>query len=415
MEKIKNEKGFILILALITMLAMTLIGLSVVYNMNTDLHLSRNEREAKIAFQLAEAGVREAVARLHIASTNSRYIGEKSTDANYRTISWNSGNSLGRNFSSDNSIVGTLGTNQSYSVTIRYLDETNPEGFCDGNEVGSNISSGVASPPTSCSKTTAEVVMYGQDFNLDPSVTSIRYGQLPVYRIISTGTSNGTTRTIEAYLGGSNLNTDTEKAINTNACIDVAGGSNTITGDVVQGPGCGCDPQLNATCVTNKTASTDMNTFLGDTLANIKTYSDEVHKCTTATCNGAGDDIPASGALDNIVTAWEGAGPYESVLLYIENAGGKEVSISGNFTGEGILIVTGDLKISGSFHWEGLIYVLGTLTVSGGGSDLNVTGGVMANNTVAVNGGITINYDLEELLEQARQTSTSATMVWKRL
>lgn len=424
-DRVKNEKGFILVLALVTMLAMTLIGLSVVMNMTTDMQLSRNEREAKIAFQLAESGLREASARLHMVSTNAKYIGEKTaSNATYnatqdaggppnRSTAWNSGGY--KDFTSSSAVIGTLDPNKSYSVTIKYLDETNPEGFCDSNNVPNNDSTNATVPPASCQNSPAEVVMYGQDFNLNSSVTYIKYGMLPVYKVTSTGVSNGTSRTVVAYLGESNLNTDTDHAINTNSCISVNGGSNAITGSVVQGPGCACDPMLSGGCSPDKTATTDMNTYLGDTLANIATYADEVHSCTTATCNGAGDDIPSSGKLDNVVTNWGDFAGHEGTLLYINNTGGKQVEISpaaGTVDGEGILIVTGDLKISGDVTWNGLIYVLGTLTLSG---SLNVEGGVMTNNTVTLNGSVTVKYDLEELQEVSRQTSTSATMVWKRL
>lgn len=412
-DRFKEDKGFILILALVTMLAMTLIGISLVMNMTTDMQLSRNEREAKRAFQLAEAGIREASARLHLSSTKAQYIGEKKTDANYRTTSWNLNNALGRDFSSNAAVIGALSPNQSYSVTVRYLDETNPEGFCDSNNVSNNNSGNSTVPPAACANTPAEVVMYGQDFNLTSAVTQIKYGQLPTYRIVSTGTSNGTSRTIEAYLGESNLNTETDKAINSNSCIAVNGGSNTVTGSVVQGPGCACDPMLSGGCSANKPATTDMNTYLGDTLANIMTYSDQVHSCTNANCTAPGNDIPASGQLDGVVTNWGSIGTNEGALIFINNSGGKQVDITGGVPdGEGILIVTGDLKISGNVKWEGLIYVMGTLTISG---TINVKGGIMANNTVTLNGAVTVKYDQEELQEMARQTSTSATMVWKRL
>ncbi len=412
-DGIKEEKGFILILALVTMLAMTLIGLSIVMNMTTDTQLARNDREAKLAFQLAEAGIREASARLHLSSAKAQYIGEKKTDAGYRTTGWNANNSLGRDFSYSAAAIGALGANQNYTVTVRYLTESNPEGFCDSNAVGDNIGVVSAVPPTTLNCNPAEIVMYGQDFNLDASVTQIKYGQLPTYRLVSTGTSNGTSRTIEVYLGESNLNVDTQYAINTNSCITVAGGSNTITGSVQQGPGCACDASLSGGCSPNKAATVDMTTYLGDSFANIATYSDEVHSCTNANCSAPGNDIPTSGQLDGVVTNWGSVAGQEGTLLYIDNSGGKEVSITGIVDGEGILIVTGNLKISGNVKWEGLIYVMGTLTISG---SVNVhEGGVMANQTVSLNGAVTVNYDQEELLEMARQTSTSATMLWKRL
>src|SRR3990170_3291503 len=133
-----NEKGFVLILALVTMVAMTVIGVSLVMNMNVDMHLSRNEREAKQAFQLADAGIQEAIARLHLSTSNASYVGELTADANYRAAGWNAGNSLAKNFGVNVGGNRNSVDNLNYAVSITYLDETNPEGFCDSNEVSPN-------------------------------------------------------------------------------------------------------------------------------------------------------------------------------------------------------------------------------------------------------------------------------------
>lgn len=420
---LKNEAGFVLILALVTMVAMTLIGLSLVMNITTDMQLSRNERESKLAFQLAEAGINEAVARLHLTNTSASYIGEFPADAGYRTSAWNANNALGRNFGYNVGGNRNSADNLNYTVSIRYLDESNTEGFCDSNDVSPNTSANSTVPPAACVKNAPEVVMYGQDFNINATVTQIQRGILPVYRLISTGTSNTTTRTIEAFVGASSLNTNTGWGINTNGCINIAGGATNV-GIVEQGAGCACDPKLPpGSCAANKTATDNMQTYLGLQLASVIDMADEKHRCQSATCSAAGDDIPSSGKIDGVVSDWgvlAGQPNTHATMIYINNADAgyvnyNEVSISGNFTGRGILIVTGNLKLTGTLTYEGLIYVFGTLTISGGGSALNVTGGVMANNTVSVNGNVTVNYDLATLQDVARQNSSSATLIWKRL
>lgn len=425
-ENLRDDKGFILILALVTMLAMTLIGLSIVMNMTTDTQLARNDREAKLAFQLAEAGIKESIARLHLTRGNAKYIGEKTSDSGSggppnRTTAWNAGNSLGRDFSYSAATIGTLGANQNYTVTIRYLTESNQENFCDSNNnLSPNTSGNAATYPTAytCDKATPEIVMYGRDFGLPDTVTKISYGKLPVYSVVSTGTSNGTTRQIEAYVGASTLNTDTEAGINTNACIDVAGGAAVVNGGVREGgTGCAastCDDGLGG-CVVK--ATDDMTTYLGEDLAAIIDMADERHSCKNATCSAPGDDIPASGAIEGVIIDWglPAADPNtHASLIYIDNSGGKDVSLSGDFTGRGILIVSGDLTLSGNLVYEGLVYVLGTLTISGGGGELNVLGGVMANNMVTLNGGITANYDKETLDDVGRQSGSAGIILWKR-
>ena len=241
-----NDKGFILILALVTMVSMTIIGISLVMNMTTDMQLSRNERDAKTAFQLAEAGINEAIARVRLPLNNANYIGELTTDGStYRTANWNLptnalSKDIGAGYGGARESMDSLG----YEVEISYLTEDNTEGYCDTNEpaAGTNTNLNAFSPASggSCSKTSYEVVMFGQDFNIDASVSNIAYGILPVYKISSTGTANSTTREIEAFVGASSLYTDTDGALNTNSCLEIAGGSATITGGVQEaGVGCG--------------------------------------------------------------------------------------------------------------------------------------------------------------------------------
>lgn len=414
-ETIKDNKGFILILALVTMLAMTVIGLSVVMNMTTDMQLSRNEREAKKAFQLAEAGINEAISRLHIATTQEEYIGEKTTDPGYRAATWNSDGSKDFGFG-----VGGFrnsADNLDYSVTIRYLDETNSEGFCDSNDAVANTSGNASTYPSAwtCVNTNPELVMYGRDFKLTDTLTNISYGKLPIYKITSVGTSNSTTRTIIAYVGASNLNTDTDAAINTNSCVNVNGGSAVITGGVKEAGDGGCTTNNDGLGAVVK-ANDNMTTYLGEDISEVIGFADETHKCKNLTCSAAGDDMPSSGKIDGVVADWgDAAFNTYSTMIYIDNSGGKEAEISGNFSGRGILVVTGDLKLSGTLTYEGLIYVFGNLTISGGGSTLNVTGGIMANSTVNTNGGITVSYDQSTLLDVAKENSTSSFVLWKRL
>ncbi|MBI2412206.1 MAG: hypothetical protein HYV24_03245 [Deltaproteobacteria bacterium] len=413
-----NEKGFVLILALVTMIAMTVIGLSAVMNMTTDLQLSRNERDSKIAFQLAEAGINEMISRLHLPSTNAKYTGEKSTDgAAYRSTTWNSDNSddIGYGYGAGRASAETL----NYTVQINYLDDGNTENLCDSNDVGSNDSGNASKVPDTaswnCPHGATEIVMFGNDFKIPETVTFIDYGKQPVYKMESTGTYGTTQKTIIAYVGASNLNTDTNAAINTNGCVNISGGASaTITGGVLEYGSGGCTTCNDGMGGCAAKGSEDvMNTYLGDNISEIINFADEKHKCKNGTCSAAGDDIPASGKIDDVVLDWgDYANDTYSRMIYIDNSGGKEVDISGTFQGRGILIVTGDLSLSGNLDFEGLVYVFGTLTLSG---SLTVTGGIMADTTVAVHGSVTSTYDQATLDAVSKENSSSTVILWKRL
>ncbi|MBE7415707.1 MAG: hypothetical protein HS130_10950 [Deltaproteobacteria bacterium] len=70
----KDERGFILVLALVTMLAMTIIGLSVIMNMTTDMQLpvTSGRRDGVPAPPRPARGHVE----FRLASGNARHIGE---------------------------------------------------------------------------------------------------------------------------------------------------------------------------------------------------------------------------------------------------------------------------------------------------------------------------------------------------
>jgi hypothetical protein len=407
----KSEKGFALVLALVFMLAMTIIGVSVITNMSTEMHIAGNERDAKLAFQVSESGLQEAFGRIHLTKTSALYVGEIDTDAGYRTSAWT------KSFTSSEA-----GLN--YTVTLEYLleddvlvDESHP--FYDSNTVANTLLN-TTIPPSPGVKN-GEIVYFGQDFNIDATTTSLTIGQFPVYKITSVGSVGGsnTTRTIVAYVGSSNLDLDTGYAIDTNSCMTINGGSFEIDGLTNQDAACGtCETLLDSTpgegCVA-KAADDDLDTYLGLPLSEVKSMSDEVHYCLGApNCSDVNDDIPNSGQLDAIVQDWgDFAGDTYGSYIYIDNPG-NEVVLTGDFEGRGLLVVNGDLRINGGFDYEGLVYVYGTLTLGGGGNSVNITGGLVADDTVTFNGTIDVDYDKETLEDVSRQNKSQALLLWKR-
>ncbi|MBI5886304.1 MAG: pilus assembly PilX N-terminal domain-containing protein [Deltaproteobacteria bacterium] len=413
---VASDKGFILILALVSMLAMTIIGISLVMNMSTDMQLARNERDGKQAFQLAEAGVNEAIARLRLPVAHARYDGEPeaatiaaaaTNPKGYRTTAlWPAGSAF-------NSATSADGLD--YAVTVNYLTEQDP--FCDDNAGNTNVN-GIPAGALNCNN---EVVMFGQDFNIcfndiaACTKPSARRGVYPVYRITSTGTVNTTDRTVEVLVGASNLNMDTNGAINTNTCVN-AGGSTTIVGGVQEAGACGaCDAGID---VCNAKAADTMDTFLsGDPLSSLASSADWKIDCNAINaCNADIGAVPDS--------MWgDCAGDSASSLLYIDthmDTFSPTISATDlpGGCGRGILIINGNITLSGNMTWEGLIYVMGTLTLNGGGgSGINVTGGIMANNTVTLNGNIRATYDLKTLEDVGRQAGSAAKtyISWRRL
>jgi PilX N-terminal len=62
--------------------------------------------------------------------------------------------------------------------------------------------------------------------------------------------------------------------------------------------------------------------------------------------------------------------------------GVKEVSLSGDVRGHGLLLINGNVNIAGGFNWYGVIIASGGVKFSGeGGKSKNITGGVLAGET----------------------------------
>ena len=87
---------------------------------------------------------------------------------------------------------------------------------------------------------------------------------------------------------------------------------------------------------------------------------------------------------------------------------GNSLDLNAGSSGNGILIVDGDLTIHGGFQWYGLILVKGIVDFTGGGSSENVWGAILNGTSVtqndALGGSSTIAYD-KCALDNTRTTS----------
>jgi len=86
-----------------------------------------------------------------------------------------------------------------------------------------------------------------------------------------------------------------------------------------------------------------------------------------------------------------------------------------NGTGYGLLSVDGDLLLGGGFNWYGVILVNGTLTLNGGGGPnaINIYGAVLAHETIGINGNVDIIYDSCEVANALLSTGLPV-VSWKQ-
>ncbi len=161
------------------------------------------------------------------------------------------------------------------------------------------------------------------------------------------------------------------------------------TGDIIiQGQAYTIEPE------GSKKTYSELNFFelFGATKAEIKNNADYLYDETD---NFTGDGVEVTG------------------LTWVEVSAGEQLTIAGNFEGEGVLIVNGDCRITGTESFEGVIYVIGELQVSGTAS---VTGSVLAESGLdidtTISGNISLTHD-QDVIRNA--LSDSLTFIGKTI
>lgn len=83
-----------------------------------------------------------------------------------------------------------------------------------------------------------------------------------------------------------------------------------------------------------------------------------------------------------------------------------------NLTGWGILVVDGDFDCAGNLDWHGLIIVGGDIVLSGGGSKIIYGSVVAMGEAVAINGSVDIQYDCDVLADLQKDHSKYSMTSW---
>ena len=86
-------------------------------------------------------------------------------------------------------------------------------------------------------------------------------------------------------------------------------------------------------------------------------------------------------------------------ITWVDVASGNTLTISGNLSGSGILVVNGNVHISGTVDFNGIIYVIGALTMTG---TVETNGSVIAESSATADtllkGTVDINYDHDQIM-----------------
>ena len=401
-----NTQGIALVAALILMAVLSIIGATVLTATSTEIAISGNYRRGIEAFYLAEAGIAEGRARLRgDLIANPRLIEDpvKSYDARWSayiltSASWmptddetfykRQTNYFPVNGNQTNStvIANSLQVDLPYWVKIKHKTEYDAER--EGHRAGTphyvdrdgSIRKHTRANP-------GNVIVYGYQTadSLAPSeFTSSIPGKevLPVERIVATASLKGGSAMIEVDVVHPPA-PHVLAAIYAKNGVSLTGPLNTISGF----DRCGALSSKPPIYVRSPSAMTGPALFQGT------------------------PSFPQQGPLDiNLVQAIaslkQGAmvvtthqsgvnwgNPTAPFTVYVDS-----LSISGgltirNATGEGILLVEGDVTLEGPIQWRGLIISSGRISVNGATGSIRVEGGIWTKELVDMAGSLNVTYD----------------------
>lgn len=341
----KNEKGFVLVAGLLVILLLTVL---MVCGMNMavgNLKATGNDREARKAFYLAEAGVEEAKGRMHPTSPNNI------PDTNMTSPSWSA--FIGDPTKAPSSATKyTSLTSLPYNVTITHKinstgqvmmwGDTNYDGVAEQNLIVGYpiyVIDSIGNPPSGAQK---RVRIEATRLPLLTSLAAL-YTKEPT-TIMGTST----------YINGN----------------DACGGSSVpgvLTMNTLTLPG-HATLQGNPPVTDNSTI--DLN--IPGIIEQLKPFITQTIPVGSSdpTLTGRAWGTPAPGSTPQQPLSCSDT--YTRVT-YVDGS----VHLAGGTQGCGVLMVNGNLDINGGFQWYGIILVAGSLKFSGGG-ERNVTGSILA-------------------------------------
>ena len=342
--KMKTEKGFILVLALLMMLVLTAIGLASMNSSIMEIKLAGNDLLAKKALAKADSAYEEWRVMLSRDS-----IKDELTDS----VDW-------RYFlAKDVARAKEIGYNSSNPAHNFIMSETPFDDW--------------------------DVAVVGRH-KLDDTGKVVKLNKKPVYYITSHGWEQQAHKVTEIEISF-NPSLDPPAALyshNTpwvhgSSVIvdgkDKCGGENKpgieTTGNTITTSG---NPLLDGNPPTITNSLNNIN--IKDLLDSLKSYANFTYDFGTSggTLTGMnwGSLTGGSSTSDPVVPVNENPN-----IVYINANTVNTVTLSGGCHGSGILVVDGGLAVHGGFSWYGIIVVTGGIKFTGGG-ERNITGGVLA-------------------------------------
>jgi Tfp pilus assembly protein PilX len=383
---VKNEKGFVLVLALMSLLFLTLLGLSAMSTSVFDIKIGANDYSSKKAFFVAEAGWNEFKARFKTGEITDN----APTETNWMLF---------------------IAPAEARAKEIGYIK--NP---------GQTYIQSVQSQFDYATMVTHKV---------ENNKVVTRAGH-PVYVATSHGWSGEANKVVQVTFHKS-PNLDPPGALYSKTSVFVKGSSTHIIGnDVCQvvnpinKPGIittsdtiaiSGSPVIEGTPEDMITRS-PLNLQLGEYVTYLKDYANISYSyMKNQTLTGVDFGSLSSGGKTDVPV--KPTDPLsEPNIVYFNMNIVNTIKLAGSSHGEGILLVDGNLELNGGFAWYGIIIVTGALTFTGGG-EKNITGGVLAGEMtsleVEVSGNTAILYCSEVMDFLKNRVPAFKTANWKQV
>ena len=417
----KNEAGVALLVVMIALLLISAIGMGMILLSNTETVVNSNYRDEQVALFAAKAGLEEGRDRMAASNPNPLTLPTilpGATGGAYVTYVTASGVSpwLSSDPNEDKEYLDEMGLSGLPSGTTWYSSTATNSSYSGSSSnpvpykwVRVNLkldrsayTSGTPYYVDGNSSNANDQVCFNSMNNHEVVVTSTGClgSYATVYEITSyASTSSGSHRLLQEDVTLSSLSFNFPAALtiagpSPQSDFNAANSNNyTISGiDGSSGPGCPAPVNTTAIGVDN---STDANVIATTELPKPNNYpgssaSPDVAGVTlplneqtpaelealVAQIESAADSVvqgPAT-SLPNYGTA---ANPVTIVVDSPNNGATANLTLSGNITGYGLLVVRGTYTASGSVGWNGVVLVIGQGVVLGNGGGNNSYNGAM--------------------------------------
>jgi len=390
----ESEKGAVLITGLLLVFVLTILSMAAMMSTSAELRIGANDRSAKRAFYLAEAGLEDARTRLQVSASASPIQDNQPTNSNWKVFIGTEEKSSGKGYQSADSNhirYDKLNSSLDYVVTVTHkLDpsgnilkwgDNNGDGIPEENLVkGKNIyvitSDGYT--PTGAYKT----VM----------IEATQVASIPVPAALYTKAHTKIQGTSTYVIGMDQCGAMNVPGIITMAEVTQTGNP-TITGAPVP-------------IIENSSQDVQIQQMFNQFKGN-RNYSYNVNGDTLT---GGNWGSPVPGSTQQHPTTCNA----QNVVYF--NTNSTYVKLTGGTSGCGLLLVEGDLHVHGGFQWYGVIIVTGSVTFTGGGGK-NVTGSILAGGNVSadlIGGDANIIYCSQAIEDQTKNLPL-VTLRWVEL